>query len=161
MMRLVHLLGNETTYRVSVLECVEENLVAPLIEFLDLLALHIGLAGVPELASETGGCELPRDPLGDQLDALHYQREVRDRNRSPALGHDVTCESNPAGHLISCWFSPAKAFARCDRRPRSSGPLQAVPTSRPRRLEDPSATVPMHPGSVARTSTLLRLCRAA
>src|ERR1700722_10583214 len=98
MVRLVHLLGKETTYRVSVLEGVEENLVAPLVELLDLLALYVGLAGVTELATETCGCEFPRDALGDQLDALHYQREIGDRNRSPALRHDVTCESYPAGH---------------------------------------------------------------
>src|ERR1700723_3700210 len=98
MMRLVHLLGNKTTHRISVLECVEENLVAPLVKLLDLLALHVGRAGVTELATETCGCEFPRDALGDQLDALHYQREVRNRNRSPALGHDVTCENYPAGH---------------------------------------------------------------
>ena len=88
-------------------EGVEENLVAPLVELLDLLALNVGLAGVTELATEARRCEFPRDALGDQLDALHYQREVRDRNRSPAPGHDVTCESNPAGHpdlllVVSC-----------------------------------------------------------
>src|ERR1700722_11198809 len=99
MVRLVHLLGNETAYRVSVLEGVEENLVAPLVELLDLLALHVGLAGIPEFATETRGCKFPRDALGDQLDALHYQREVRDRYRSPALGHDVTGESDAAAHL--------------------------------------------------------------
>src|SRR3984957_12005344 len=162
MVRLVHLLGNETAYRVSVLEGVEENLVAPLVELLVLLALHVGLAGIPEFATETRGCKFPRDALDDQLDALHYQREVRDRNRSPALGHDVTCESDPACHRdLLLVFSPAKAFARCGRLPRSSGLPRAVPTSLPRRLEDPSATVPMRRGSVARTSTLLRPCRAA
>src|ERR1700719_2849497 len=99
MVRLVHLLGNETANRVAVLECVEENLVAPLIKLLDLLALHIGLAGVAELAAETRRCEFARDPLGDQFDALHDQREVRDRDRSPALGHEVPCESDAAAHL--------------------------------------------------------------
>ena len=101
MVRLVHLLGNQTAYRVSVLECVEENLVAPLVELLDLLTLHVGRAGVTELAAETRRRELARDALGDQLDALHYQREVRDRNRSRALGHDVTRESYAAAHLQS------------------------------------------------------------
>src|ERR1700683_2825086 len=100
MVRLVHFLGNETAYPVSVVESVEENLVAPLVELLDLLALHVGLAGVAELAAEAGGCEFPRDALGDQLDALHYQREIRDRNRSLALGHDVPSESN-AAHVQS------------------------------------------------------------
>src|SRR5882762_2230581 len=99
MMRLVHFLGNETAYRVSVLECVEENLVAPLVKLLDLLALHVGLAGVAELATQTGGCELARDALGDQLDALHDERQIRNRNRGPALGHDVTGESDAAAHL--------------------------------------------------------------
>src|SRR5579862_4276668 len=102
MVRLVHLLRNETAHWVSVLEGVEENLVAPLVELLDLLALHVGLASVAELATETRHRKLPRDPLGDQLDTLHYQREIRNRNRSPALGHDVTCECDPAGHLFSC-----------------------------------------------------------
>src|ERR1700691_3209633 len=99
MMRLLHFLGNETAYRVSVLECVEENLVSPLIELLDLFALDVGLAGVAELAAETGRCELLRDALGDQLDALHDQREVRDRDRSRAFGHDVTRECDAAAHL--------------------------------------------------------------
>src|SRR6266436_5326777 len=98
MVRLVHLLGNETAHWVSVLECVEENLVAPLVELLDLLALHVGLAGVAELATETRRCEFPRDALGDQLDALHDQREVSDRDRSPALGHDVPGESDTSAH---------------------------------------------------------------
>ena len=48
MMRLVHFLGYETTYRVSMLECLEENLVAPLVELLDLFAVHVGFAGVAE-----------------------------------------------------------------------------------------------------------------
>src|SRR5260221_9496494 len=98
MVRLVHFFGNETAYRVSVLEGVEENLVAPLVQLLDLLALHVGLAGVPELAAETRRREFPRDALGDQLDAFHDQREVRDRNRSPALGHDVPGESDTSAH---------------------------------------------------------------
>src|SRR5271169_1871710 len=101
MVRLVHFLGNETAYRVAVLECVQENLVAPLVELLDLFALHVGLAGVAELATETGSCELARDALGDQLDALHDQREVCDRNRSRALGHEVTRECDAAAHLYS------------------------------------------------------------
>src|SRR5208282_1674720 len=99
MMRLVHFLGNETAYRVSVLEGVEENLVAPLVELLDFFALHVGLAGVAELAAETRRRELARDALGDQLDALHDEREVRDRQRSRAFGHDMTRESNGAAHL--------------------------------------------------------------
>src|SRR5580700_9143527 len=118
MMWLVHLLRNETAYRVSVFERVEEDLVTPLVELFDLLALHVGIAGVAELVAETRCCELPRDPFGDQLDALHYQREVGDRNRSPALGHDVTCESNPAGHrdllagLLLLKRSPGAAVCR-------------------------------------------------
>src|ERR1700676_5506598 len=101
MMRLVHFLRNETAYRVSVLEGIEENLVAPLVELLDFLALYVGFAGVTELTAEARRCEFPRDALGDQLDALHNQREIRDRNRSPALGHDVTCKSDPAAHVQS------------------------------------------------------------
>src|SRR5690242_8887885 len=99
MVRLLHLLGNETAYRVSVLKGVEENLVPPLIQLLDLLTLHVGLAGITKLVAETRRCEFPRDPLGDQLDTLHDEREVRDRNRSPALGHDVTGECDAAAHL--------------------------------------------------------------
>src|ERR1700682_3408038 len=99
MLRLITLLGNETADRVAVLECVEENLVAPLVKLLDLLALHVGLAGVAEFAAETRRCEFARDPLGDKFDALHDQREVRDRDRSPALGHDVPGESDAARHL--------------------------------------------------------------
>src|ERR1700678_2521604 len=101
MMRLIHLLGNETADRVAVLECVEENLVAPLVQLLDLLALHVGLAGVAELATETGTCELARDAFGDQLDALHDEREVHERDRSRALAHDVTRERDAAAHLRS------------------------------------------------------------
>src|ERR1700689_2238157 len=101
MMRLLHFPGNETADRVAVLECVEENLVAPLVQLLDLLALHVGLAGVAELATKTGNCELARDALGDQFDAFHDEREVRERDRSRALGHDVTRESDAAAHLRS------------------------------------------------------------
>src|SRR5260370_15647937 len=99
MMRLVHFLGNETAYREAVFECVEENLVAPIVKLLDLLALHIRLAGVAELAAETRCCEFTRDALGDQFDPLHDQREVCDRDRSTALGHEVPGESDAAGHL--------------------------------------------------------------
>src|ERR1700735_813196 len=99
MMRLVHFLGNETAYRVAVLESIEENLIAPLVELLDLFALHVGLAGVAELAAETGRRQLARDAFGDQLDALHDQREIRDRNRRRAFGHDVTRECDAAAHL--------------------------------------------------------------
>src|SRR5208282_1099768 len=157
MMRLVHFLGNEAAYRVSVLECVEENLIAPLIEFLDFFALHVGLAGVAELPAETSRCKLARDALGDQLYALHDESQVRDRQRNRAFGHDMTRESDAAAHL-----SPfPKAFARCGRQPRSSMQPRGVPTSPQHRLADPSATDPTHPGSVARTSMLLQPCRAA
>src|SRR5208282_223582 len=101
MMRLIHFLGYETTYRVSMLECVEENLVAPLVKLLDLFALHVGFTGVAELAAEARGRELPRDALGDELDALHYESEVRDRQGSRAFGHDMTRESDAAAHLQS------------------------------------------------------------
>ena len=98
MVRLIHFLGNEAAYRVAVLEGVEENLVAPLVELLDLLALHVGLAGVAELAAERRRRELARDALGDQLDALHYQRKIRGRNRRRALGHDMPRECDAAAH---------------------------------------------------------------
>ncbi len=80
MMRAVHLLGNETAYRVSVLECLEENVVAPFVELLDLFALYIGRACVAKLSTERGHRELARDALTDKLEALHDEREVGDRN---------------------------------------------------------------------------------
>src|SRR5271156_318102 len=101
MMRLVHFLGNETADWVAVLECVEKNLVAPLVQLLDLLTLHVGRAGVAELATETGNCELARDALGDQFDAFHDEREVRDGQSSRAFAHEVTRESDAAAHLHS------------------------------------------------------------
>src|SRR5208283_986387 len=98
MMRLVHFLGYETTYRVSILECVEENFVAPLVELLDLFALHVGFAGVAE-SVEAGERQLPRDARGDELNAPHYESEVRDRQRSRAFGLDMTRERNAGAHL--------------------------------------------------------------
>src|ERR1039458_6109455 len=100
MMRLVHFLGYETTYRVHMLECVEENLVAPLVELLDLFAVHVGFAGVAEPV-EARERQLPRDAGGDELDALHYESEVRDRQRSRAFSLDVTRERNAAADLQS------------------------------------------------------------
>src|SRR5208282_3892481 len=105
MVRLVHLLGNETADRVSLLECVQENLVAPLVELLDLLALHVGRARVADFAGQTRSRQLARDALGDQLDALHYQRQVRDRNRSRALAHDMPRECDAARHLSYLAYS--------------------------------------------------------
>src|SRR5208283_459085 len=98
MMRLVHFLGYETAYRVSILEGVEENLVAPLVELLDLFALHVGFAGVTEPV-EAGERQLPRDARGDELDALHYESQVRNRQRSRVFGLDMTRESNAGAHL--------------------------------------------------------------
>src|ERR1700733_10683183 len=99
MVRLVHFLGNETAYRGSLLEGVQENPVGPLVELLDLLALHVGRARVAELAGQTCGSQLARDALGDQLDALHYQREVDGTNRRRALGHDMPRECDATRHL--------------------------------------------------------------
>src|SRR5271163_4147313 len=99
MMRLVHLLGNETRDWVALLEGVEENLVAPFVELLDLLALHVGVAGVAVLVAEARGREMARDALGDKLDALHDEREVHERNRRRAFPHDVTRECGAAAHL--------------------------------------------------------------
>src|ERR1700679_2707489 len=99
MVRLVHFLGNETAYRVSLLECIQENLVAPLVELLDLLALHVGRARIADLTGQTRGRQLARDALGDQLDALHYQRKVYGPNRRRALGHDMSRECDAARHL--------------------------------------------------------------
>src|ERR1700689_4095704 len=99
MMRLVHLFGNETRDRVALLEGVEENLVAPFVELLDLLALHVGVAGVAALVAETSGRQLARDALGDKLDTLHDEREVHERNRRRAFRHDMSGECGAAGHL--------------------------------------------------------------
>src|SRR5271163_278856 len=149
MVRLVHFLGDETAHRVALLEGVEENLVAPLVELLDLFALHIGLAGVAKIVAETRGRQLARDALGDQLNPLQDQREVRDRNRRPAFSHEMTRECDAAHQSLL-----ARAFARCARPPRSSGQLRGVPRSLPRRPADPSVTDPTRRGLVARRSTL-------
>src|SRR5208282_6614403 len=122
MMRLVHFLGDETAYRVSLLERVEEDLVAPLVELLDLFALHVGLAGVAELAAERRRRELPRDTLGDELEALHDEREVRDRQRSRAFGHDMTRESDAAAHLQSFYSVRQVRASAAIIRAASSGP---------------------------------------
>src|ERR1035437_81432 len=100
MMRLPHFLRYETTYRVHMLQCVEGKLVAPPIQLVDLFAVHVGLAGVAE-PFEARERQRPRDARGDELDALHYESEVRDRQRSRAFSLDVTRESNAAAHLQS------------------------------------------------------------
>src|SRR5713101_3755509 len=94
MTRLVHLLGNETAYRVAVLERLQKNVVAPFVELLDLLALHVGRAGVAELTAERRYRQLARDSLADKLEALHDQSEVGNRKRGRLLGHDMTRKSN-------------------------------------------------------------------
>src|SRR5579863_8141644 len=82
------------------LEGVEKNLVAPLVELLDLLALHVGRAGISELAGKPSRRELARDPLRDKLDALHDQREVGDGNGRRALRHDMPRECDSAALLL-------------------------------------------------------------
>src|ERR1700722_391908 len=102
MARTVHLLGNETAHRVAVLECLQENVVAPLVELLDLLPLHVGRAGVSELAADRGSSQLARDALTDQLDSFHDKSEVNERHRRRLLGHDMAGKSNPTfAHLTN------------------------------------------------------------
>ena len=138
MLRGFHLLGNQAAYRVAIFEQAEEDLVGPVVEFLLLLAVDVGIAGISEAAGDRGA----RDFAGDKFARPMRCVRLPAPGRRPALKFFYECVSDPRVSAPDCpiFQSPAPPapfiikFASFACRPQSSTRTPAAPTSRRRTM---------------------------
>ena len=132
--RLFELLAPDDAAVAAALEDVDEHVVAERVELLDLLALHVDLAGVPEQIGQTGGTDARVDDADGERDVVEERRELPGRpDRRVHPVQDVLAQCGPhdgsrvrsalgrdaVGHGITA------GFPRCEAPPQATGTTNA------------------------------------